>query len=65
MDSQVYKARILELLGKREDALATLTACSQRGATELQFAPFPDMQSLRKDPRYLRIMHVGLKAGAN
>jgi eukaryotic-like serine/threonine-protein kinase len=65
MDSQVYKARIFELLGKREDALATLTACSKRGATELQFAPFPDMQSLRKDPRYLRIMHVGLKVGAN
>jgi eukaryotic-like serine/threonine-protein kinase len=65
MDSQVYKARILELLGKREDALATLAACSRRGATEFQVAAFPDMQSLRKDPRYLQIMHVRLTAGAN
>ncbi len=29
MDSQIYKARILELLGKREEALTTLAACFQ------------------------------------
>jgi tetratricopeptide (TPR) repeat protein len=55
VDSQVYKARILELLGKRDEALATLAICFQRGATALQVAPFPDMQALRKDPRYLKM----------
>ena len=61
MDSQLYKARILELLGKREEALATLAACFQKGATALQVAPFPDLQSLRKDPRYREILQS--KAG--
>jgi eukaryotic-like serine/threonine-protein kinase len=53
MDSQLYKARTLELLGKREQALDTLAICFRRGASSLQIEPFPDMQSLRKDPRYL------------
>jgi tetratricopeptide (TPR) repeat protein/tRNA A-37 threonylcarbamoyl transferase component Bud32 len=52
MDSQIYKARILELLGKREDALTTLAACFRKGATDLQLVEFPDLQPLRKDPRY-------------
>jgi tetratricopeptide (TPR) repeat protein len=52
MDSQLYKARILELIGKREEALTTIAACFSKGATELQIVPFPDLQSLRQDPRY-------------
>jgi hypothetical protein len=52
MDSQIYKGRILELLGNREQSLSVLAACFRKGATDLQVAPFPDMQSLRKDPRY-------------
>jgi len=56
MDSQLHKARILELLGKRDEALATLAACFQKGATDVQTAAFPDMQSLRKDPRYIRLL---------
>jgi tetratricopeptide (TPR) repeat protein len=56
MDSQFYKARILELLGKRKEALTTLAACFRKGATDLQVAPFPDLQSLRKDPSYRRIV---------
>jgi serine/threonine protein kinase/tetratricopeptide (TPR) repeat protein len=55
MDSQLYKARLLELLGKRAEALTTLAACFRKGATDLQVTPFPDMQSLRKDPRYRQI----------
>jgi eukaryotic-like serine/threonine-protein kinase len=58
MDSQLYKVRILELLGKREDALMTLAACSRKGATDLQFPPLPDMDSLRKDPRYRQLMRA-------
>jgi eukaryotic-like serine/threonine-protein kinase len=56
MDSQLYRARILELLGKRDEALATLAACFRRGATDIQVAAFPDVQSLRKDPRYRQLI---------
>jgi serine/threonine protein kinase/tetratricopeptide (TPR) repeat protein len=56
MDSQLFKARVLELLGKRDEALTTLAVCFRRGATSLQFAPFPDMGSLRRDPRYLEML---------
>jgi eukaryotic-like serine/threonine-protein kinase len=55
MDSQLYKARTLELLGKREQALSTLAACFRKGATDIQVMPFPDVQLLRKDPRYREI----------
>jgi hypothetical protein len=56
MDSQLFKARILELLGNRDEALATLAVCFRKGATALQFAPFPDMDSLRRDPRYRKML---------
>jgi len=56
MDSQLYKARILELLGKREEALTTLAACFRKGATDLQVVDFPDLQPLRKDPRYRQLV---------
>jgi eukaryotic-like serine/threonine-protein kinase len=56
VDSQVYKARILELLGKREEALTTLAACFRRGATDIQVVAFPDLQPLRKDPRYRQLV---------
>ncbi|HSY35601.1 MAG TPA: protein kinase [Acidobacteriaceae bacterium] len=52
IDSQLYKARTLELLGKRDEALATVDACLKRGATEFQFRTLPDMGELRNDPRY-------------
>lgn len=55
IDSQVYKARILELLGKREQALSTLAICFGRGATDLQVVEFPDLQALRRDPRYRQL----------
>jgi eukaryotic-like serine/threonine-protein kinase len=58
MQSQLYKARTLELIGRRDDALTTLAACFSKGATALQVIPFPDLQSLRRDPRYLEILHL-------
>jgi serine/threonine protein kinase/tetratricopeptide (TPR) repeat protein len=64
LDSQFYKARILELLGRREEALTTLAACFRRGATDLQVAPFPDLLSLRKDPRYRQMAHSASLRGA-
>jgi eukaryotic-like serine/threonine-protein kinase len=56
VDSQIYKARILELLGKREEALITLAGCFRRGAGDFQVAAFPDLQPLRKDPRYRQLV---------
>jgi serine/threonine protein kinase/Tfp pilus assembly protein PilF len=52
LDSQLHKARTLELLGKREEALATVEACLKRGATEFQIQTMPDMADLREDLRY-------------
>ena len=54
--SQLLKARILELLGNREQALRTITACFRRGATDVQIVPFPDMGPLRRDPRYRQLL---------
>ena len=56
VDSQLYKARTLELLGRRDEALTTLADCFNRGATPLQVIPFPDLQALRKDPRYVKMV---------
>jgi tetratricopeptide (TPR) repeat protein len=58
MDSQLCKARILELVGRRDEALATVAFCFLNGATDLQVAPFPDLQLLRKDPRYKEMLKV-------
>jgi eukaryotic-like serine/threonine-protein kinase len=56
MGSQLCKVRVLELIGKRDQALATVSACFSRGATNLQITAFPDMQSLQKDPRYVQLV---------
>jgi serine/threonine-protein kinase len=56
MDSQLYKARTLEVLGRRDEALAALASCFQKGASALQVAHFPDMQELRRDPRYRKMV---------
>lgn len=52
IDSQLYKARSLELLGRRDDALAIIAQCFARGATAFQIQFMPDMEALRKEPRY-------------
>ena len=52
IDSQLCKARILELLGKRDEAIATIRACLDRGATMFQIKTLTDMGSLLKDPRF-------------
>ena len=61
MDSQLYKARIFELLGKRPEALATLNECFHKGASALQIELFPDLQLLRTDPRYRQIAESKLE----
>jgi serine/threonine protein kinase/tetratricopeptide (TPR) repeat protein len=56
MDSQLCKARILELLGRREDALTVLKTCFLNGATDFQVSSAPDMRSLQRDPRYRALL---------
>ncbi len=56
LDSQLFKARTLELLGKRDEALATVATCLKRGATEFQIQSMPDLESLRRDPQYQEIV---------
>ena len=56
IDSQLRKARTLELLGKRDEALATVEACLKRGATDFQIQTMPDMGGLRSDPRYVKMV---------
>ena len=55
--SQLSKVRILELLGARDQALATLNTCMERGATSYQMDSSVDLDSLRSDPRYANIMN--------
>jgi serine/threonine protein kinase/Flp pilus assembly protein TadD len=55
-DSRLRKVRILALAGQRKRALDTLDACLQQGVTVFQVEFIPDLQSLREDPRYSRII---------
>jgi hypothetical protein len=57
LDSQLIKIRVLEVLGKRVDALNTIAACFRRGATKFEMDHMPDLQSLRADARYLTVFH--------
>ncbi len=51
-DSVLYKIRILELLGRRDDALSALGASFKQGTTPFEIEAMPDLLSLRKDARY-------------
>ena len=62
VDSQICKARILELLGRRDQALATLSACFQRGVTTFDIALLPDLEFLRGDVRYQEMARLRTQA---
>jgi eukaryotic-like serine/threonine-protein kinase len=49
LDSQLTKVRTLALLGKRDEAFVTASACLARGATSFQFHFMPDIDALRND----------------
>jgi serine/threonine protein kinase/Tfp pilus assembly protein PilF len=57
LDSQMNKARILEILDSRDEALTILAECFKRGATPFQIELAPDMASLKRDPRYKSLLH--------
>jgi hypothetical protein len=52
MDSQLTKVRILELLGRREEALSTIKRCLDRGPTLFQIQSMPDLEKLRASSAY-------------
>ena len=52
------KVRTLELLGKRDEAFSTASACLTRGATPFQFKFMPDIDDLRNDPRFKQLVSV-------
>jgi eukaryotic-like serine/threonine-protein kinase len=57
-DSLLRKVRILALASQRDKALDTLQACLQRGVTVFQVELIPDLQSLREDPRYPKLIRI-------
>jgi Flp pilus assembly protein TadD len=58
IDTQMCKARILEILGQRDAALTTLASCLRRGATAVQVDLMPEMKQLEVDPQYLEILRT-------
>jgi hypothetical protein len=56
LDTQMYKARALEVLGSREEALNVLAECFRRGATTFQVDLAPDMAEIRKDTQYQKLL---------
>lgn len=63
LDSEIGKARVLEIIGKREEALAVLADCFSKGASEYEVACIRDFDGLTKDARYGRIRRHGANAG--
>ena len=58
IESQLCKVRILEILGRRDDALATIKSCFERGATDAQVSSIADLRALQRDPRYQNLVHL-------
>lgn len=58
MESQLCKVRILEVLRHRDDALAAIKSCFERGATDAQVSSISDLRSLQRDPRYQNLVHL-------
>lgn len=56
--SKLFKVRTLELLGRRDDAIAEIARCLLRGATAFQFQTMPDLQALRSDVRYQKLVDL-------
>ena len=56
MDSQLFKVRILELAGRRDDALATIKGCLERGPALFRIESMPDLEKLRASPEFRSIV---------
>jgi tetratricopeptide (TPR) repeat protein len=56
MESQTFKVRVLELAGRRDDALATIKRCLERGPTLFRIESMPDLEKLRACPQFKRMV---------
>jgi tetratricopeptide (TPR) repeat protein len=64
VESQFMIVQAMALLGKKEDALQLLLKCMDRGLAPLEVDGALDLESLRKDPRYLsRVQKLRTKSG--
>jgi tetratricopeptide (TPR) repeat protein len=52
LDSELLRIRVLELSGRRIEALQTIAACLRRGPVRFQLEAMKDLADLRRDPRY-------------
>lgn len=55
LDSELIKVRVLELLGKRQDALQAVASSMRRGPIRFQIESIRDLSGLIKDARYAQI----------
>jgi len=65
VDSEIVRARILELGGRRKDALETLASCFRRGATTFQIDTVADLKLIRKSPQYVQMLRSVLQSGGS
>lgn len=56
MESQLLKIRILELAGRRDDALVAVARCLSRGPAQFQLEVMPDLEKLRTTAAYKSIV---------
>ena len=56
IETQMFKARLLETLGEHDAAFTTIASCLHRGATTVQVDLMPEMEQLKADPRYQEIV---------
>ena len=56
--SQLIEIRTLELVGRRDEALAAVQAALTNGATRFQLDTQPDLEKLRSDSRYRSLVSL-------
>jgi Tfp pilus assembly protein PilF len=55
LDSELLRVRVLELSGRRIEALQKIAACLRRGPVRFQLEAMKDLADLRRDPGYSRL----------
>ncbi len=56
IESQLLKVRTLELLKRRNDAIALIQKCLKRGATKFQLQALPDIEDMRQTAEFRQSM---------
>ena len=56
--SQLLRIRVLELLGRHDEAIAATARVLKAGATSFQIKNLPDVARLRADPRFSTFLHA-------